>query len=270
MTEHNQRLQDVAAAADPVAPLFTDGSRSAALIEWAGSRGIDAATILLAGELSRMDEHGQAAFVTAIVEEARIQPGDGLRWLLWLWNDAPTPIRSRLSEERDIRAVEEVMEIHRRALAGEAVSNPVWRAARRQFAAAMTPEAPAAAVEAIMSSMWDLHATPGAVADVASTWIVQSSAADAFEPAGWTAAEHHRVQSTWDAYGIEQAHHNRRLPGEDDAAFGERLQRYTLENPVPLSSDDFDNWRTWQAERQKIMTARVEELRAGLRGIVSR
>lgn len=252
-----------------IVALFAEDARNASLLEWAGAQGLDLATVLLAGALARTSPEGQASFVAAFVAARARDKEPALRWLLWLWDAAEVPIRARFSDESDRRAAEAVMEMHRRVLAGEAIGSADWRQARRRFAGAVTPQASQAAVEAIMSSMWDIGSAPGAIADVAHSWITQTAAIDALAPAEWTATEHARVTETWDAYGIEQARHNRQGPDETDDAFRARMQAYMRDHPLALSAEDFTHWKAWQDHQRRLMQLRSAELRRGLLAIVA-
>lgn len=161
------------------------------------------------------------------------------------------------------------MDMHRRVLAGEAIANADWRQARRRFVRDVTPSASPAAVEAIVSSMWDIGSTPGAVADVAHSWITRTADVDALAPADWTAGEHARVTRTWDEYGIEHARHNRRRPDETDDAFGTRMQDYIRDHPLALSPEDFARWNAWKDHQGRLMQLRSAELRRGLLAILA-
>lgn len=257
------------APTDEKIALLTDGSRPAALICWAEAQGIDPATALLASQLARMSEEGQPAFAAAFMTHRRNRRGDALRWLLWLWSDAETSMRGCFTETGDLEMAEAIMDMHRRALVGETVAGGEWRAARRRFMATVSPNAPTAAVEAILSSMWDTQTTPGAIADTARSWITETAKVDALAPAHWTQAEHARVTVVWDNYGIEHARHNRRHPDESDEAFAARIQEYSREHPLELTEEDWSHWNAWKGQHQRLMALRTAELRHSLLAIIA-
>ncbi|EZP50023.1 hypothetical protein BW41_03348 [Sphingomonas sp. RIT328] len=252
------------------AHLLVDGSRSAALLDWADGRGMSAATALLAGGLARAVEEGRDEFVTGFLAVPQVATGAALDWLLWLWADAPSSMRARLTREEDVLAAEEVMAMHRHVRDGGRFAAAEWRAARRRFASAISSDASTQVVEAIAASMWDLSETPGAIADVAQSWINGMAMIDAIVASGWTVDDHQRFEETWAAFGIAHARQNRREPDEDDAAFAARQQRYMSENPIGLSESDFARNSAWSDERQRRMQHRAAELRAGLLTLVER
>ncbi|MBW4332166.1 hypothetical protein KY084_14990 [Stakelama sp. CBK3Z-3] len=256
-------------AIDEDVALFLDGSNPAALIGWAEAQGIEAGAVLLASELARMSEAGQVPFVAAFIAERRSSRDIALRWMLWLWSDAEAPVCARFTDTADREAAELIIDMHRRVLAGETIEAGEWRAARRRFMAAISPSALTAAVDTIVSSMWAMQTTPGAIADAARSWIKQTAEVDALAPADWTAAEHDRVTTIWDEYGIEQARHNRRLRDESDEAYSARMQEYTRDHPLNLTAEDWSHWNAWQDHYRRLTALRTAELRRGLLRIIA-
>jgi len=260
-----------------VAELFTDGSRSAELREWAAEKGAERPAVLLAAQLARgipyathVTSEGQSEFVGEVlrsIDRGGARGKAARRWLLWLWAEAPDSLRSRFADEQDLRAAECVMDMHRRAIAGEPDVS-AWRHARKRFRAAVSAGAAGPAVEAVLSSMWDLETTPGAIADVAATWITESTLVDAVDQMGWSLSELERVQTAWNAFGIEFAR-IARAPGEGEAEFNDRKQKYMQENPPSLSEDDFAMWKSMEEKRTLIAAGRVADLRRGLLLIMS-
>lgn len=262
---------DLAVQGGALTELFADATRSAELVDWAAEWAGEAATVLLAAQLSRGEEKGQAAFVMAIVQ--LIRSGKATEhaardWLLWLWADAPQSIRSRLSDESDLRAAEEVIVMHRSAAAGVAIEASEWRVARRKFRERLSTDAPACATETVVASMWDLSATPAAMADVASTWVNETSLVDSLRPTGWTWAEYAEVQSNWDAFSIAYSSIPR-LAGEDDATFQARKTQYMQDHPPAISEEGYAKWKAMNGHRAEIQSLRVAELRQGLLDLLS-
>ena len=160
------------------------------------------------------------------------------------------------------------MDMHRRTMAGEPFGATEWREARKRFRATACVEGPAPAVEAVLSSMWDLKTTPGAIADVASTWVTESTLLDAIEQVGWSWSEYDRTQSAWDAFAIEFAR-LARAPDEDESDYDARKRAYMRDNPPKLSGEDFARRKSMEEARTKIAEQRVTELREGFVKITS-
>lgn len=251
---------------DTVRALFIDATRSTMLLEWSMRHDAEPATVLLAAELARGTEVDTADFIEAFVAMVRgkhVSEGMARRFLLWLWESATGSIRSRLISERDMAASEAVMEMHRRTMTDDVVSPVEWRAARKGFAESLSPDAPRPAVEAIVASLWNLRTTPGAIADVAASWVRETALVDSVASAGWTWTAYADVQAKWDAFGIAYSSILRE-DGEDDAAFQARKQRYMQANPPAISEEDYALWKTMSDIRSRIAEERVLELRTGL------
>jgi len=289
MPEHDARTQEIEAdaaegaaagsggRASASAPeLFTDGSRTAQLLEWADANRAERPAVLLAAQLAQgvpyaphLQSEGQQAFVDeaiAAIGRSEARGNAARRWLLWLWDQAPDCIRSRLAGDQDIEAAERAIDMHRRAIAGEPITVSDWREARKHFRAAISADAFEPAVEAVVSSMWNLEAAPGAIADVASTWITESTLADAIRHLGWP--DYVRVQAVWDSFAIEFSRIARR-PGEGETEYNQRKHDYMRDNPPKISREEFARRKDVDDERLNIAIRQVDALRAGLLKILS-
>lgn len=251
--------------------IFTDVTREVELRCWAEQHGVEAPLILLAAELARGSMEGQQAFIEEFVFAVKKKcPGKNVarQWLIWLWDKAEDSISVRLSRREDRLAAEEIINMHRRMLVGEIISAGAWRAARKAFTGALIPDTHVAAAEAILSSMWDWDQMPGAVADVASSWIRETALFDAIERTGWSWLEYCKVQATWDAFGIAFSQIAKRSD-ENETEFQARKRQYMELYPPAISDDEYAKWKAMTNAQEKISAQRVAELRRGVLKMLS-
>ena len=266
-TPHEDAVADGGDANELDPGMFVNALRSEELIAWAKSNAFDLATVLLAARLAggeyldpRIRAEGAADFLQAaatafLADQGR--QGAPHRWLLRLYGGVPTSIRSRLVDEGDVRAADAVMAMHKEVAAGGSIDPKAWREARKRFGATVSPATPAA--QAILASMWNPETSPGAIADVAESWITETSLADAIEQAGWSRSEYLAYAVVWEVFS------NRRIPLEPDPdetaeAFEARQGRVLGEQPA-LSQQQLDMAALVYEARPPIALRRREELR---------
>lgn len=175
-------------------------------------------------------------------EQSRNVAGE---WFLWLWETADHPMRATVPSG-ELPAYEAAIDLHRGDTPDKAAA--VWRQARREFAATVPLGDDRAAGQAVAASLWDLNSAPGAMADVARTWINGASLAGAIADTGWNFEEFEACRRM-----LEQS--------EDDPGPG-GLQVADIDAA-------FAKWAQMHGARVIIADRYVEELRAGLLGVAA-
>ena len=162
---------------------------------------------------------------------AAIAPGADIaavahRFAIWAWEAAPERLCEIMRSPAFHVAGGEVVDLHRRAAAGEAIDRGVWRTARAtlgRLSEGGDEQALAAAV--LAACAWDYRTTPGAAVDMVTAWLMliaaRLRAAD-----GWGEAEDLRMQRTIGEQRLIAEERVGPAPDEDDAdAFAAHSKR---------------------------------------------
>jgi hypothetical protein len=257
--------------------IFVDSIRTEELLAWAETNAFAPATVLLTARLAgseyldpRTRGEGAAEFVQGVVAALPAQQGKGSAprdWLFRLYDGVPTSIRSRLVEDGDVRAADAVIAMHKSVAAGATIDAKAWREARKRFVATISPSAPAAVVQAILASMWDLDSSPGAIADVAESWISETSLVDAIVEAGWSQPEYVSYAAIWDVFSSRYVPREPE-PNEAQEAF-ETRRNEILSEPNPISEQQWAMATAFYQARPPIILRRRAELRQLLLEVIA-
>ena len=154
--------------------LYNPGAAAADVIAWAGSADLPPAFVLLLGHLARGDAKEAEVFVRTLLEA--IEPGADLepiahRWAIWVWDGAPEPLRTFMSEPYHMEAGLEAVALHARAAKGEGADRAAWRKVRGLLGRLSEEDTDAGLAAGVLAaSSWDYRTVPGAAADMVTAW----------------------------------------------------------------------------------------------------
>ena len=163
------------AETDPT-PLTQRGVPQPELVAWAEQMGLPPAFVLLAAHVCQRFNAATPANLLARDLICSVAPGAALGavphlFAVWAWESAPEPLFGlmRSPDHRDAGA--EMIALHRRVAAGEAVDRSVWRAARSRLnRLGEGDDDQAAAATVLAACAWDYDTTPGAALDMFNAW----------------------------------------------------------------------------------------------------
>lgn len=237
---------------------FFDPAQTQELSVWAKKHSIYPAAALLVAELARGsglesdpvradDEAFVSEAITGLRKTADTK-GAVLGWLRWLCKEAPDSVVARIPAIRR-EVFETAFDLVFASRIGVKPSPADWRKARRAFANAVAAGPPSSADATVSASLWDYDANPGAVADVAATWLEATSLADAIEEVGWS---YTRFAMCRDSL---LAHDPKKKPKDDDGLEARSAQP---------TEEDFAMWARMHRHRSTIAKRRLREMREGL------
>lgn len=167
------------------------------------------------------------------------------QWLIAVWWTMSPSLRSRVSDQALLHAGDNVVEMHRRILAGEKIAAKEWRTARR---VELTTDIQSAATRTILASAWDLSEMPRAVGDVLAT-VAPLALAEAEHAIGWGALDeqtHRSAEAVYSAKLIEIQD----LAAEQQKLARERIvEAHQAENRDLYARAEARNEKTWSLLR---------------------